>query len=489
MNIPSEIHWEITNACNRFCKTCIQQSGKPRINELDTQKVKEILRVFQSNVTKICFTGGEPFTRSDFVEILKTTFELGISTEVITNGDYLTQQIINSLSEYNISLGISLDGSTPKTNDEIRGVGSFTKTVTSIKIAVANNIPVHIYTTVMRSNVSELENIALMAKDLGCQGIHFSEVTLAGRAQSTSQVVPLGLKDHKELHLRIDTIATKIFKENLLHLDEQCWIDPDSAWYIRSDGEIYACTEIQLRRPEKSLGNVLNLISNNSNIQELSQCNSGLSCSYDVWASEHVTLIKNTWNVCPLTQSKDQIQTLQEFYRELDSFYPDIRQFCAECSDPDCMGYIWVLPQEVENLINSNVPIVQINNNIHFLHSFETKEDDSLEVETKYPVCKFVEESCRRCTIYQNRPMVCRLWPLGLETCNNKPVLALHLDCLFVRYLQENNLVLEFKNKTHNLISRLSPELKKEIVSTYCAVDSITKYPDGENRYITIEEF
>ena len=490
MSIPTEIHWEITNACNLSCETCIQSSGKPRPHELSTEKIKQILRIFaQNHVLKICFTGGEPFSRKDFLEILSTTVGLGMAAEVITNATLLTPQTLDTIALYGAALGISLDGSLSESNDCIRGDGSFVKTMLSIKQAVDRNIPVHIYVTVTSLNIQELEEMSALTTQLGCSGIHFSEVTLAGRALTSSKVVALTLKKHNQLPALINRIARKIYNEKLKHLDESCWIDADSAWYVRSDGEIYTCSEIGLRRPEKSLGNIQSLVLKHTGISPQPKSSFCSGCSYNVWASEHVTLITNTWNVCPLTRSESQIQTIQELYGELDAFYPDIRQFCADCHDPDCMGYTWVLPEEADRLIESNIPIVQINDGANFIHSFMIAEDGSINVEARYPVCRYAQDPCRKCGIYKQRPMVCRLWPIGLETHEGKVVLALHLDCLFVRYLQEHDLIPRFKRSVLNLMTRLSPELKEEIVSTYFAVDAITKFPDGENRYIILQEF
>jgi Fe-S-cluster containining protein len=153
------------------------------------------------------------------------------------------------------------------------------------------------------------------------------------------------------------------------------------------------------------------------------------------------------------------------------------------------MGYIWVLPEESDTLVESGVPIVQINDGPNFIHSFSTAEDGNINVEARYPVCKYAEAPCRRCGIYKKRPMVCRLWPIGLETHDGKVVLGLHLDCLFVRYLQEHGLVPGFKRRALNLMTRLSPDLKEAIASTYFAVDAIAKFPNGENRYLILQEF
>jgi MoaA/NifB/PqqE/SkfB family radical SAM enzyme/Fe-S-cluster containining protein len=444
----------------------------------------------RKGVSKIYYTGGDPFFRSDFAEILSETYACGISAEVITNGTLLTEEKLSLLAAFGVPLGISLDGDTPEVNDAIRGKGSFAKAVNAIQKARRLSIPVRLYVTVMSANVRCLEGIAALVKQYDCDGMHVNEVTLAGRALSSPRVEPLSLNDHDLLPELVGRIADKFYEEKLQLLEEGCWIDKESAWYMQSNGNIYACSEIALRRPSQFRGNVLDFVAHKrTSLRQAQQIKKSESCCYLVWASAHVTLTLNTWEVCPMTRSHRAIDTLEQLYEELDQFYPDIRQFCKECEYPDCMGYIWALTKEADKMVEEGIVMVEINDNANFIHSFAKNPDGSLNVEARYPVCRYLKGPCRRCGIHSHRPMVCRLWPIGFETHERKVVLALHLDCLYVQYLQEHKLVSRFKRHALGLMARLTPRLKGEILSTYHAVDEIATFPYGENRYFVLQEF
>ena len=488
MKIPKEIHWEITNACNLRCHTCLPASGNPRPLELTFGRIKQILRVLTKNgVEKICFTGGEPFQRPDFLEILAATVTLGIEAEVITNGTLLTPSIIEWLSDNHVSLGISIDGARPQTHDLNRGHNSFRRTVFAIEDARRRNIPVRLYVTVTDANFDELEAIGTLAYQYGCS-IHVSEVTLAGRALTSPGVSPLTLGKHDRLPHVVAKIAQSVYGEEISHLEDGCWIGSDSAWFIRSDGNIYVCSEVALRQPDHTIGNIRTLLTGQkSAVSQPDTDNSkDNECCYRVWASSHITLIGNTRNICPFTRTQQRIETLRQLYDELDGLYPEMRQFCGQCEDPDCMGYTWLLPEEAQNLVDNDIPIVEINDGVYFIHSFLPKEDGTMDVEAPYPVCRLVQNPNRRCSIYDQRPMVCRLWPVGFETQNGEVVIALHLDCLFVKYLQTHDEVARLSARCLDLMARLSPELKETIISTYRSVDAIAKFPDGENRYLSL---
>ncbi len=63
--------WEITNTCNYHCCYCIFSSeSKIYENELNTNEVKRVIEELKENhFSYIKFTGGEPFTRKDMIEI------------------------------------------------------------------------------------------------------------------------------------------------------------------------------------------------------------------------------------------------------------------------------------------------------------------------------------------------------------------------------------------------------------------------------------
>ncbi|MFA7308857.1 MAG: YkgJ family cysteine cluster protein [Patescibacteria group bacterium] len=184
-----------------------------------------------------------------------------------------------------------------------------------------------------------------------------------------------------------------------------------------------------------------------------------------------------------------EIATLQQLYHTLDELYRGIEHDCAACKDPDCMGYIWLMKQEVEPMYEAGIPLVQLNKGPVFIHSFPQNEDGTLKLSARYPVCSQQCTTSRRCTIHENRPLVCRLYPIGLETTQEGMITwALHRDCLFARNIEKNNQLAVFTHKANAILEHLSPKLLGEILEMYREVDAITHYPFGENNYYPLKE-
>ena len=89
-------------------------------------------------VREYYFTGGEPFMNPEMLAILEETLRQGPAT-VLTNGLLLTPErcarlkVLADASEYSLDIRISIDGYTAKTNDPIRGVGTFEKILAGIR--------------------------------------------------------------------------------------------------------------------------------------------------------------------------------------------------------------------------------------------------------------------------------------------------------------------------------------------------------------------
>lgn len=184
------------------------------------------------------------------------------------------------------------------------------------------------------------------------------------------------------------------------------------------------------------------------------------------------------------------IETLEELFNALDVLYSGIEESCRDCNDPDCMGYIWLLKEEADDLYERGVPLVEVNKKSTFIHSFPNTPEGQLNLSVRYPPCSQLCTENRRCGIHENRPLVCRLYPIGLETRQKDGIIvwALHRDCLYVRRLEERGLLSDFERRARKIINNLSPELFEEIVKTYRAVDAIASFPYGENNYTTLQE-
>jgi len=491
MGIINEVHWEITNRCNLHCRHCLPMSGKPRPNELSFDDVILALNTLKANdVSSIYFTGGEPFARHDFLDILRQTVDLGFRTHVITNSTLLDDVELSAIKNMGVGLGISIDGADPVTNDITRGYGSFEKIISCLQKCQDFQIPVQLYVAITQKNFHQLFEIAQMVKKYNCTGVHFNELNLGGRAIESAHELAISEMHRLTLPQVIKQITFDVFGEVLSDPDKRCWVD-GSGMFMSSEGDIYLCVEVFQQKPGLAIGNIRSISFSEwlEDHQHILSVNA--ECCYGVQVSERVTFTSNISSPCILVaRQSNSVDTLTKLYAEMDNLYSNIKQSCDVCQEPDCVGYVWVLPREVEPLFESGVPLLQANDGPTFIHSFPPQPNGEIDVTVKYPPCSQLRKDARLCGIHQSRPLTCRLYPIGLETQSNGTIVwALHTDCLFVqKLLEDEKSFADFKQHFLFIVDALSPQLLVEIIGAYREVYEISRFPSGENSYLTLKE-
>jgi len=136
---PYELNFAITYKCNSRCTMCKIWKEKSE-NELSLNEIKKIARKIDF-IHWIRLTGGEPFLRKDYVQIVKTLNKNLPNLFILTtptNGllpDLIFEKVKEVLRFFDkrYVITVSLDG-TPKINDKIRGVkGSWNKVIETHK--------------------------------------------------------------------------------------------------------------------------------------------------------------------------------------------------------------------------------------------------------------------------------------------------------------------------------------------------------------------
>lgn len=103
--------------CNAQCDICSESCSPARQEKLDKRRLKEIIDSFVgTSITKIAFTGGEPFLEYDnLIELITYSKSKGFMPTVVTNGywassDEKTEKIVKQLSECGLArMNISYD--------------------------------------------------------------------------------------------------------------------------------------------------------------------------------------------------------------------------------------------------------------------------------------------------------------------------------------------------------------------------------------------
>jgi len=254
--IISECHWEITKRCNLSCIHCISASGNK--NELDINKALIVVdKLSHLGCKRLYLTGGEPLSRKDIFHILEYAKSKKIRINLLTNGTLINNKNIKKIKLFVDQIGVSLDGASPKINDQIRGKGTFFKIVKAIEIIRKNNIPLSLYITINKINFYDLENILNLAKSWQIDSIRINEITLRGRAWKNRKY--LALENRKRINL-CDFLIEKM--EKVFNFDKKDFIYSEtcdfetSTVFLSSTGYLYPCIEIFQKKPNLHIGNI-----------------------------------------------------------------------------------------------------------------------------------------------------------------------------------------------------------------------------------------
>lgn len=133
--------------CNLKCSNCYIESSPTNdrlvyIDKNDVLPFLEEVKVNKNNkidVSRIGFTGGEPFINPHMFEVLEETFKHGLQALVLTNAYNVIfrseKKFLALRDKYNdlLSLRISLDHYTESVHENERGSGTFKPTMKAIK--------------------------------------------------------------------------------------------------------------------------------------------------------------------------------------------------------------------------------------------------------------------------------------------------------------------------------------------------------------------
>lgn len=160
---PISLTINLTGKCNLKCKTCKVWKNKSR--DLEFSEWKKISEKIETPLW-ITITGGEPFLREDFSEIIKSICKNAkpVVLNIATNG-MLTEKIIKDIKKIKDSysgilrINISIDG-LKETHELIRGKVCYDRAIETFRqLKRINGIQVGFHTTISKHNISEVKKI------------------------------------------------------------------------------------------------------------------------------------------------------------------------------------------------------------------------------------------------------------------------------------------------------------------------------------------
>lgn len=260
--MPSIAQWDVNNDCNLNCKHCRVSEKNKKEPELSLKEAKELLaQLHYCGITRLNLSGGEPFIRKDFFNILEyaNKFE---DIVITTNCTLLDEAKCKKLARYpNTRLSISIDGM-EKIHDEFRGKkGTFKKVIETLPLLNENNIKFSIRYTISKDTIKDAKDVLKLAAQYGAQDFNTRRVILTGNANDEllvsndeyKNVIKELIDEAKELKIKFRTgdptlipIFPEIFGIDLNEIEQYyagCEAG-DEIIYIDYKGNVGACSYI-----------------------------------------------------------------------------------------------------------------------------------------------------------------------------------------------------------------------------------------------------
>ncbi|MBN1664678.1 MAG: radical SAM protein [Deltaproteobacteria bacterium] len=183
----AKVYIEPTTACNYHCRTCVRNAWEEKTGFMAFETFKKLMADLENVKTlkEIAFWGiGEPLLHPDIIRMIKLAHDLGVKTELITNGALLDKDMAHNIILAGLdTLVASVDGVSSDTYAEIRCGGDFDKVTENI-IGLQraqwelnrSNPEVGIEFVIMQRNIDQLPKLWQTAFYLGASFIILSNV-------------------------------------------------------------------------------------------------------------------------------------------------------------------------------------------------------------------------------------------------------------------------------------------------------------------------
>jgi len=225
INYFFNLAFQVTKRCNLSCIHCCESDY---VHEMDTDKMIDIVDEMSKHGTKrVCVTGGESTQRKDLEEILRGIRKKGMEATLATNGFKLDLSRLEALSQYISNIRLSLYG-TSGTHDRIaERKGSQKQVLNTLDNAQRLGVPAYICTSLMTSNISELDYVVSVAERYGVKKLVTFSLMDKGRGHDLFVNEGVTNNEVQDRISKLDQSKVKIYWTDFTREGQCAIVQPD----------------------------------------------------------------------------------------------------------------------------------------------------------------------------------------------------------------------------------------------------------------------
>ena len=342
---------ELTYNCSEKCIHCYnigatrndsEVSHRGDIKELSLTDYKRIIdELIEQGLTKVCLSGGDPFSKPIVWDIMDYLYQNEIAIDIYTNGQRLVSDIERLAGYYPRTVNVSIYSGESKTHDAITRVeGSWEKSISVIEKLSLLGVPTAIKCCVMRKNVKNYYSVHDIAKRFGCIVQYELNVTdsidgdkcASKYLRLTPEMLDIVLQDDNT-PMYVGEEAPKFGGQAKLMEENACGAGYNS-FCITPDGDMIPCCSFHLsfgNLKEKSIKEILKSDILHEwqklTLEQYEECGRHDYCDYCNLCpgnnfSEHGNVLRAGENNCYMAKSRHQLA--QRLMNGEDALTPDV---------------------------------------------------------------------------------------------------------------------------------------------------------------------
>ena len=207
-NNPLALVCELTHRCPLHCAYCSNpRELAARALELSTEAWISVFRqAAEVGVLQADFTGGEPLTRTDIVELVRAARAAGLYVSLITSGLPLDEAKLDSLIAAGLDhFQLSFQGAREETAAEISGTKTHAQKLRVLEWLKSRRVAVTLNFVLHRRNLDQMDEMLAAAENSSATRIEFANVQYYGWAfANREQLLPA----HAQLEQFLVTVKT-----------------------------------------------------------------------------------------------------------------------------------------------------------------------------------------------------------------------------------------------------------------------------------------
>jgi MoaA/NifB/PqqE/SkfB family radical SAM enzyme len=246
------VFFHILTACNLRCRHCYINRKQHGDNTLSIDTIETWLKAFtrKSKKTNIIFLGGEPTLHRELPQAIKSARSMGYKSITIDTNGYLFHNILDKVETNEVDfISFSLDGATAKTNDFLRGGGSYDACTTGIQKANDKGFNTSLIYTVSSANIHELHMMPELIRKLGVDRFFIQVIGIRGNsAAEDDHIQQISMENWVNTIPEVarevaESGITVTYPKVFLEADEifECAACVAENYFIFPNGRVYQC--------------------------------------------------------------------------------------------------------------------------------------------------------------------------------------------------------------------------------------------------------